>query len=64
MYKKNINFSKLNIYGFVPARMAATRFPGKPLKKILGKPMIQHVYEKAKSSNTGKISFLLLVTKK
>ena len=33
MYKKNINFSKLNIYGFVPARMAATRFPGKPLKK-------------------------------
>lgn len=48
MYNKNINFSKFKIYGFIPARMAATRFPGKPLKKILGKPMIQHVYENAK----------------
>ena len=58
MYKKNINFSKLNIYGFVPARMAATRFPGKPLKKILGKPMIQHVYEKAKKFKHWKNLFL------
>lgn len=31
----------------IPARMAATRFPGKPLIKIHGKPMIQHVYERA-----------------
>ncbi|CAM2064583.1 3-deoxy-manno-octulosonate cytidylyltransferase [Sulfidibacter corallicola] len=29
----------------IPARMAATRFPGKPLSKILEKPMIQWVYE-------------------
>ncbi len=34
----------------IPARMAATRFPGKPLFKILGKPMIQWVYERAQQS--------------
>ncbi|MGO2018232.1 3-deoxy-manno-octulosonate cytidylyltransferase [Psychrobacter sp.] len=33
----------------IPARYASSRFPGKPLADILGKPMIQHVYEKAKS---------------
>lgn len=32
----------------IPARYASSRFPGKPLADILGKPMIQHVYEKAK----------------
>ncbi len=31
----------------IPARFAATRLPGKPLRIIAGKPMIQHVYEKA-----------------
>lgn len=31
----------------IPARYASTRFPGKPLAYILGKPMIQHVYERA-----------------
>lgn len=30
----------------IPARMSATRFPGKPLTPILGKPMIQWVYER------------------
>lgn len=29
----------------IPARYASSRFPGKPLAKICGKPMIQHVYE-------------------
>ena len=33
----------------IPARYASSRFPGKPLADILGKPMIQHVYEKAAS---------------
>ena len=33
----------------IPARYASSRFPGKPLADILGKPMIQHVYEKANS---------------
>ena len=31
----------------IPARYASTRFPGKPLAEIAGKPMIQHVVEKA-----------------
>jgi 3-deoxy-manno-octulosonate cytidylyltransferase (CMP-KDO synthetase) len=31
----------------IPARYASTRLPGKPLIDILGKPMVQHVYERA-----------------
>jgi 3-deoxy-manno-octulosonate cytidylyltransferase (CMP-KDO synthetase) len=38
----------LNIIGIIPARMAATRFPNKPLEKINGMPMIGHVYHRAK----------------
>lgn len=30
----------------IPARMASTRFPGKPLEKILGISMIQHIYSR------------------
>lgn len=33
--------------GIIPARYASTRFEGKALADILGKPMIQHVYERA-----------------
>jgi 3-deoxy-manno-octulosonate cytidylyltransferase (CMP-KDO synthetase) len=33
--------------GVIPARYASTRFPAKVLAKIAGKPMIQHVWEKA-----------------
>ena len=39
----------------IPARMAATRFPGKPLFRINGKPMIQWVYERAASAGTGTV---------
>lgn len=35
----------------IPARFGSTRFPGKPLAKICGKPMIQWVWEKAKGSH-------------
>ncbi len=38
----------MKIVGIVPARMAASRFPGKPLKPILGRPMVEHVFERAK----------------
>jgi len=31
----------------IPARYGSSRFPGKPLVKLAGKPMIQHVYERA-----------------
>lgn len=34
-------------YGIIPARYASTRFPGKPLADIAGKPMFFHVYERA-----------------
>lgn len=34
----------------IPARYASTRFPGKPLVDIKGKPMVQHVYDTAVAS--------------
>lgn len=34
----------------IPARYASVRLPGKPLREILGKPMIQHVYERGAES--------------
>lgn len=36
----------------LPARLAATRLPDKPLADICGKPMIQHVYERAREAVT------------
>lgn len=36
----------MNFLAIIPARYASTRFPGKPLVTILGKPMIQWVYER------------------
>ncbi|MCF2946992.1 3-deoxy-manno-octulosonate cytidylyltransferase [Paraglaciecola aquimarina] len=39
----------------IPARYASTRFPGKPLVDIQGKPMVQHVYERALESGANKI---------
>jgi len=37
----------MKFYVVIPARYASTRLPAKPLKLIAGKPMIQHVYERA-----------------
>jgi 3-deoxy-manno-octulosonate cytidylyltransferase (CMP-KDO synthetase) len=34
----------------IPSRYASSRFPGKPLVAIAGKPMIQHVYERARQA--------------
>ncbi len=34
-------------YGIIPARYDSSRFPGKPLQDILGKPMFWHVYSRA-----------------
>lgn len=36
------------IVGLIPARLAATRLPNKPLIDIAGRPMIQHVWERAR----------------
>ena len=36
----------MNIRAIIPARMGSSRFPGKPMAKILGKPMIGHVFDR------------------
>ena len=36
----------MNIIAIIPARMGSSRFPGKPMVKLLDKPMIEHVYER------------------
>lgn len=38
----------MKIIGVVPARMAASRFPGKPLHSILGRAMVEHVFLRAR----------------
>ncbi|HZM02289.1 MAG TPA: 3-deoxy-manno-octulosonate cytidylyltransferase [Candidatus Saccharimonadales bacterium] len=40
----------MKILGIIPARYASTRFPGKPLALIAGKPLIQHVVERCQES--------------
>lgn len=39
----------------IPARFASSRLPGKPLADIAGKPMIQHVFEKAQQSGASRV---------
>lgn len=39
----------------IPARYAATRLPGKPLLALVGKPMIQHVYERAQEAGAEQV---------
>jgi 3-deoxy-manno-octulosonate cytidylyltransferase (CMP-KDO synthetase) len=39
----------------IPARMAATRLPGKPLADIGGKPMIEHVVDRARAAKLGEV---------
>lgn len=43
----DFNGLDMKIYGIVPARMASSRFPGKPLVPICGRPMIEHVFQRA-----------------
>jgi len=42
--------NRMKVYGIIPARYASTRLPAKVLSDIGGKPMIQHVYERARRS--------------
>ena len=39
----------MNIIGIIPSRYGSSRFPGKPLADIAGKPMIQRVYQCAEA---------------
>lgn len=38
----------MNIIGIIPARMASSRFPNKPMADILGMPMVGHCYQRSK----------------
>jgi len=42
----------MKVYGIIPARYGSTRLPAKVLADIGGKPMIQHVYERARQSRS------------
>lgn len=42
----------VNIIGIIPARYASTRFPGKPLALIAGKPLIQRVVEQCRKAKS------------
>lgn len=42
----------MNIVGIVPARYASTRFPGKSLALIAGRPLIQHVVQRCQQAKT------------
>jgi len=39
----------------IPARFASTRFPGKPLAMLAGRPMLAHVVERAKQADVGEV---------
>ncbi len=51
---------KHHIIGILPARWGSTRFPGKPLHLIAGKPLIQHVWERCRSAKL--LSEILVAT--
>ena len=44
-----------NCLVIIPARMASTRLPGKPLADIHGLPMIAHVWQRAMEANLGRV---------
>ena len=50
----------MKVIGIIPARYASTRLPGKVLAEIGGKPMIQHVYERARAA--GSVAQVMVAT--
>lgn len=46
---------KKNVLTIIPVRLASTRLPNKPLANIVGKTMIQRVYEQAQKANLGDV---------
>ena len=42
----------MSVLAILPARYGSTRFPGKPLTPIAGKPMIQHVWERTRAAKS------------
>jgi len=41
---------RLHVLGVIPARLASTRFPRKVLRDLVGRPMLWHVYERARQA--------------
>jgi 3-deoxy-manno-octulosonate cytidylyltransferase (CMP-KDO synthetase) len=54
------NSGDARVLAVIPARQASTRFPGKPLARIAGKPMIQHVVERVRQA--GLVSQIVVAT--
>lgn len=50
----------MRIIGIIPARYASSRFPGKPLANIAGKPLLQHVVEQCRKASS--LSDLVVAT--
>lgn len=50
----------INIVGVIPARESSKRLPGKPLRKILGKPMIEYVHRQA--ARVSRLNRLIVAT--
>ena len=62
MFKISKEYSKLNISAVIQARMGSTRLPGKVLKKIDGKPILQYQIERVKKSKL--INHIIIATTK
>ena len=45
----------MNYIGIIPARYGSTRLPGKPLRDIAGKTLIERVYGQAQLSKAGRV---------
>ena len=52
LFRSNSCRWKMKIAGIIPARFASTRFPGKPLALIAGKPLIQWVVEQCRKASS------------
>ena len=48
------------VAGIIPARWGSSRFPGKPLHKLAGKPLLQHVFERV--NNCEELDLVLVAT--
>jgi len=54
------NADKMKVLGIIPARYGSTRFPGKPLALIAGKPLLRHVVERCQQA--GSLSEVIVAT--
>ena len=51
---------RVRAVGIIPARWASTRFPGKPLYSIVGKPLLQYVWEASRRAK--RLDHLIIAT--